>query len=185
MNDVETYSLDSLRDAAWQSLERGVADRTAAARHITLATASDTGAEVRIVVLRHVDQTDGVIQVHTDRLSGKVDDLTRTPHASFLIWEAAMNFQIRLRTTVTVRHGAAAKPEWDAVPEPSQGNYGGTAPGTHIGSPTDAIRGPDMARFAVLDCRIDEIETLRLGPDRHLRAVFRRSDDFAGTWLAP
>ena len=38
--------------------------------------------------------------------------------------------------------------------------------------------------ITVVVARIDEVETLRLG-DPHERAVFRRSDGFAGRWIAP
>ncbi len=180
------HRLDGTLEAVWQRLARGVADRRAAARHPVLATVGRArGAEARVVVLRRADREAGVLDVHTDTASGKIAEIARDPMATLLVWDARAQLQIRLRVTVEVRQDLDAQAEWARVPDASRKNYGGTPPGTAIDAPEAAEDGAEAARFAVLSCRIDEIETLHLGRDRHYRAIFRRDAGFAGAWLAP
>lgn len=74
---------------------------------------------------------------------------------------------------------------WDRVPEEARPNYGGAPePGRAIPSPDAYAPGAERARFAVLRCRVEAVEALRL-TDPPLRAEFRREDGFAGRWLAP
>ena len=167
--------------AAWETLEAGVGDRTAPARHIVLATTGETGPEARLLVLRGTDRTAGTLTLHTDAATAKARDLARDPRAALLVWDPHARLQIRLRAQVSLRPGTHA--EWNAVPDPAI--YGGTpAPGAAIPAPDAHDATPEPSRFAILTATVHEVETLRLGTP-HERARFNRSDGFAGTWLAP
>lgn len=180
-------TLPGTLDQVWQRLARGVTDRRAPARHPVLATAGlDGGAEARIVVLRAVDRALGRIEVHTDTASGKIAEIRADPGAALVIWEPRAQFQIRLGATATILTGADAAARWARIPEGARVNYGGDpAPGTPLTDPSDHASGASQDRFAVLDLRIDAIETLHLGRTRHRRARFLRADGFAGHWVAP
>jgi hypothetical protein len=184
--DAWADSLQETLAEVWRRLSRGAADRRAPARHPVLATAGrDGGAEARILVLRGADRDGARIELHTDRLSGKAAELAADPRAALLVWDAEARLQIRLRLRAAMRTGADAAQAWARVPESARLQYGGMPPGTPIAAPGEDRPAAEAGRFAVLDCRVDEIETLVLGEDRHRRALFRRAEGWAGQWLAP
>lgn len=173
-------SLEDTLNDVWQRLGRGVADRRAPARHPVLATCGADGAEARVVVLRGADRADATLEVHTDTASAKVAELREHPNATLLIWDQKARLQIRVRVAVAI---AEADPiVWARVPDTARGVYGGMPqPGTPINAPEDHQPNPEPARFAVLTCKIREIETLHLS-NPHRRARFR---DDAAQWIAP
>ena len=167
--------LEDLHDMIWRELERGVAERAAAGRHLVLATAgSDGGGEARLVVLRAASVEDAVLEVHTDSASAKVGDIAREPWATFLFWDPALNLQVRLKARCEIRKGAGAERLWSRIPKASQAVYGvEPRPGTEITAPEHVSGGGVMERFAILTARVEEIDALHLGEDRHRRARFR------------
>ncbi len=173
-------------DQVWLRLNRGVADRRACARHPTLATLGARGPEARIVVLRGVDKSLAELSVHTDLRSAKVSELSAEPRASLLIWEQKTRLQIRLRVNVSVKSGKPAATDWQQVPETARKVYGAhPAPGSPMEKPEQLVQHSDPMAFAVLVCRMTEIETLYLGDGLHRRAIFRRDNAWAGSWIAP
>ena len=178
-------TLDSLLRDAWQRLCRGVADRRAPARHPVLATQGvGGGGEARTVVLRAASPSAGTVEIHTDALSAKVCELEAEPRATLLVWDAKARLQIRLRVTARLVH--ADGEAWARVPQAARGTYGGDPPpGQGIPGPEAHAPGAERQRFTRVVCEIDEIELLRLDPDRHRRAVYRQADAWAGAWRAP
>lgn len=187
MNRPGFETLPGTLEQVWHRLARGVADRRAPARHPVLATAGiDGGAAARVVVLRTADRAGARIEVHTDTASGKIAELRTDPHAALVIWEPRAQFQIRLTATATILTGAEAAARWARMPDGARVNYGGDpAPGAPLADPANHTPGASKDRFAVLDLRIDGIETLHLGRTRHHRARFLRADGFTGQWVAP
>ncbi|MEL7212824.1 MAG: pyridoxamine 5'-phosphate oxidase family protein [Pseudomonadota bacterium] len=176
-------TLDGTLRQVWQRLARGTKDRRAATRNSTLATVSETGPEARTVVLRGVDPDAKTLEIHTDRRSGKVTELTKNPHATLHVWDAKANLQIRLRCKATLTHANAAK--WARIPENAQRVYGGSpAPGQPIASPEAHDATPNRDDFTVITLEVLQIETLYLGPDLHRRAQFD-APDWQGRWIAP
>ncbi|MDJ0822900.1 MAG: pyridoxamine 5'-phosphate oxidase family protein [Paracoccaceae bacterium] len=177
------YTLDGLRDAAWQAMARGVADRRHPARHPTLGTLSADGPQLRTVILR--GWSDGVAEIHTDAASGKVGQLQADPRAALHVWIDKSRLQLRLSTEVTVTLADAQR--WARVPEASRTVYGGEpAPGTPITQPEDFQPAAEFARFTVLHCRVMLADILYLGAEGHQRAQYRRAEDgWDGSWVAP
>lgn len=180
-------SLEDTRAEVWRRLNRGVADRRAPARHPVLATkGSGEFAEARVIVLRGVDAEAGTLELHTDKASAKIAELSFNPGATLLVWEQTARLQIRLRCHVTVSTGPDTAHVWAKVPDSARRVYGGTPdPGQPIEKPEDFSADPNPERFAILTCKIAEIETLHLGEDRHRRALFRAKDGWSGQWIAP
>jgi pyridoxamine 5'-phosphate oxidase len=184
MNDSD-HTPAAMLDQVWQRLERGVADRTAPARHPVLATVGD-GGEARIVVLRAANRDAATVALHTDLRSAKVAQLRSEPRATLLVWDAAAQLQIRLRLRIGILTGQGVAPDWDRVPQDARLVYGADpAPGTPVSSPHGVILSADPAAFAVLRGVIDQIETLHLGPDLHRRCRFSAVDGWRGEWLSP
>jgi hypothetical protein len=178
-------TLDSLLHDDWQRLRRGAADRRASARHPVLATqAAGGGGEARTVVLRAASSSAGTVEIHSDTLSTKFRELAAERRATLLVWDARARLQIRLRVTARLVHSDAEA--WARVPQAARGIYGGDpAPGRRIPAPAAHARCAERERFTRVVCEIDEIELLRLDPDRHRRAVYRRADGWAGAWQVP
>ncbi|MDU8945223.1 pyridoxamine 5'-phosphate oxidase family protein [Ovoidimarina sediminis] len=180
-----TDDLGAIRCQVWQLLQEGASDRTSAARHIVLATVGRTGgAEARTVILRRAQQRIAALEFHTDRASEKVAEIEIHPYGTVLLWEPETALQVRLRVMLSVRKGTEA--EWGRIPAPSRFAYGGQPPsGQRIVNPGAVSLLQEPERFAVIEARIEEIETLHLATQPHRRALFRRADDFTGAWLAP
>lgn len=185
MSDVFA-SLAATLDAVWTCLEEAVDDPGSPARTPTLATLGKDGApEARKVVLRATDRANATLTVHTDLRSAKASELVAEPRATLLFWDHTRALQIRVRAVAEVRSGADASKDWAAVPPKARENYGvAPRPGHEINHADDYALQPEPQNFAVLDFRMDEIETLHLG-ERHRRARFLRHDGFTGLWLAP
>jgi hypothetical protein len=93
--------------------------------------------------------------------------------------------QIRVTAEVSIQTGPGVEPHWDKVPVASRVSYGTMpVPGTPIPQvhayEKPAVRG----RFAVLICRIVDMDLVQLGA-RHRRAIYRADDGWRGIWVAP
>lgn len=185
MNEWFT-TLSGLLETAWTELNLGVADSHHPARNATFATVDENGLpRVRTVVLRRADQNLSELDVHTDLRSDKIGDLRANPVASFLFWLPDQRLQLRLSCDVAIKSGPAVTSLWDKVPQHSRIAYGSSpSPGTPIESALAYVKAPDPDDFAVLVCRINEIDVLHLGED-HRRARYTKKRDWVGEWLAP
>ncbi len=120
-------SLDTLHAQVWALLVRGVKDRRASSRHLTLATITPDGLPAaRTVVLRAANKQTATLDVHTDVHAGKVKDVRATPYAAIHVWDPSAHLQIRLGTKVTALTGDDVDSLWARVPEGSRQAYGGT-----------------------------------------------------------
>ncbi len=163
-----------------------MADRRAASRHPALATTGASGPEARVVVLRAANRSLSTVTIYTDLRSAKINDLKMEPCASLLIWEQKTKLQIRLRVHVEITSGNAVAEPWRRVPNAARKVYGNhPAPGTIIDQPEHLTSEANREAFAVLTCRIIEIETLYLGQNLHRRAKFCVDSNWMGSWLAP
>jgi pyridoxamine 5'-phosphate oxidase len=178
--------LTAFLDLGWQRLTRGVADRSAAARHPVFATVSADGLpEARTVVLRAASRAEGTVEVHTDAGSGKVASLQARPVAQLMIWDEPCKLQIRVSTTVKIASGEEVAGRWTQIPDGSRMSYGASPPpGTVIDHAHAYTKLASPERFTVLTCKIVEIELMQLA-EIHRRAVFRASEDWNGWWWVP
>lgn len=180
------HSLAGLFQEVWTRLHRGVHDRRAAARHMTLATVCPDGKpQARTVVLRRADKADGNVSIHTDLRSGKISDLRATDWAALHVWDSAAHLQLRMITRAKIITGEEVAAVWEQMPEHARHAYGGSpAPGTSIESALEYDKTPTQAAFAVVTLAIEEMDVLYLGR-AHKRARFCRGDGWSGEWLVP
>ena len=178
--------LESLHDQVWLRLQRGVADRHAAARHPVLATVAPGGMpQARTVVLRAADPEARLLEVHTDIHSAKIADLRANPHAALHVWDAGAHLQTRIEARATILTGDAVAAIWARVPDPARQSYGTRpAPGTPIADALAYDKPADPAAFAVLRLEVLAIDAVHLG-QRHRRARWRCETGWRGEWLAP
>lgn len=183
-NWFETH--DGLWDRLWKLLAQGLADPGHPARLPCLATVSADGwPEARTVVLRLADAATATVTVHTDLYSDKMRSLAATPRAALQIWDPATALQLRLQADVSVASGPATRALWDRIPDHAQQSYGVTPPpGTAIADALDYVKDPDPESFAVLICRLRDVDVVHLG-QAHRRASFSRTRGWQGQWLSP
>jgi pyridoxamine 5'-phosphate oxidase len=179
-------SLETLHAQVWARLIRGVRDRHAPARHPTFATVSPDGRpEARTVVLRAAHEAAGALDIHTDLRSAKVAALRNNPRAELHIWDSSAHLQTRVEVAVTIMTGDAVAAYWEKLPEVAKLNYGSTpAPGEPIASSLDYIKVPDQMIYAVLNCTVQALDVVHLGP-QHRRARYDYTNNRAGHWLVP
>lgn len=179
-------TLDTLLNQVWVRLSRGVHDRHAPARNITLATVSPDGVpQVRTVVLRAADRASASLRVYTDAHSAKITDLRANPQASVLVWDGSAHLQIRALAKATLISGDDVAPLWARLSEGARLSYGGSpATGATIPDALSYHKTCDPAAFTVLQLDLQEMDILHLGT-QHRRARFTRASEWAGEWLVP
>jgi len=178
--DTEYASLTEFHRVAWGQLGRGVADAKHPARTPTLATISANGFPTqRTVVLRAADRLASQVEVHTDSLTPKVEELRENNKAALHVWIHKSMLQLRLKVCLEVAD------RWTAVPPASRISYGTQpVPGQPITGPFDYEKPAKQSRFAVLKGHVQQIEVLYLGA-KHQRAIYTRTDDWRGHWISP
>lgn len=175
MND---QSLTSLLDMIWQQLGRGTSDRHHPARHMTLATTTPNGPEIRTLVLRRTSRAEAVLEFHTDAASPKVQQILDYPLVALHVWIPKSNLQFRANATASIRAGDPSL--FSRLPEAAQQNYQGPAPGALL--PAEADTTPN--RFTSILCNLTKIDALHLSSP-HKRAIYTPSSDWRGQWIAP
>ncbi len=182
-----TKSPQALLDRIWSEVGDLATPRGGHAGLATLATiGADGGPELRQVVLRRADRAAGRIEVFTDAATPKVAEVRANRLVSLLLWHPADQLQIRLRGEAEVIGCEAALPDWQAMSEAQRGNYGTVPPpGTPIDASRAFCRVPDPARLAILRIMLSGIDAVHLARPVDCRAVYARSDDWRGQWVAP
>ncbi|MGC1504339.1 MAG: pyridoxamine 5'-phosphate oxidase family protein [Sulfitobacter sp.] len=178
--------LGAFLEEAWRQMAQGVADSASPARYPTFATVGPDGMpQARTVALRGANRIDMTLEVHTDTETGKVAALRHNPFAALHIWLPEVDLQIRLTARVGVVTGPQVEAAWAKVPAASRVSYGTVpVPGTPIASVHAFEKTADRNRFAVLECRLTQIDLVHLDT-RHRRAVFGVQDGWRGRWVAP
>ena len=178
--------LDDFLNFGWTQIYRGKADKKSPARHPTFVTSSIDGfPNARTLVMRRCDQKNNKIEFHTDTASSKMFALKENPRAGIHIWLPKVQLQIQMEVIVEVKVGEINIPNWKNVPTNSKIAYGtNPSPGSVIKSPFAYDNAPDLRRFAVLVCHIQSIQLLLLGV-KHIRANFRKTNNWQGEWLSP
>jgi len=166
-------------------LARGVADRRAAFHTLSLATIGLDGTpQLRTVVLRGLDGNAPSLTFHTDKRSPKFAELTRSPAASALAYDASAKLQIRMNGTVTLRDGDEfAGKIWAGLQRTSRECY--HTPDAPSGPLTGAPPlNEDQARetFCICTLTITKLDVLYLRAGGHLRAT---ATGGRAHWVAP
>ena len=111
-------SAEGLTARAWAHLAGGEA---------ALATLREGRPQVRTVVLRGAAREAGTMEIHTDRLTAKVQAIRAQPQVALVVWRAEDDLQIRVEGEAALLDGDAHADRWANVPAGSRANYGGRA----------------------------------------------------------
>jgi len=196
-----TYYEDfnEIKNKIWSMLDNAIKDRESQFRIPVFICGNQNDFDGRIVVLRKSDQSNNLIQYHSDIRSNKIAKLKNNKIASMLFYDKEEKIQVRLKVFCTVNHdNETTKESWLKTGHMSRKCYlVENGPGTVSETPTSGLK-PELdnfeftmkqseegyKNFTVIQCKIKSIEWLYLAAKGHRRARFDLENN-KEHWLVP
>ena len=188
-----------IKTKIWSMLDNAIKDRSSQFRIPVFICGSQDDFDGRIVVLRKSDQSNNLIQYHSDIRSNKIAKLKSNKNASMLFYDKEEKIQVRLKVKCTVNHNnEITKESWLKTGHISRKCYlVDNGPGTESPTPTSGLK-PELdnfeftmeqseagyKNFTVIQCKIKIIEWLYLAAKGHRRARFDLENN-KERWLVP
>ena len=188
-----------IKKKIWSMLDDAVTNRSSTFRVPVFVCGDQKDFDGRIVVLRKSDQSNNLLQFHSDIRSEKIPKLKNNKNASMLFYDKEEKIQVRLKVECTINHNNEITQEsWKNTGHISRKCYlVDNGPGTESPTPTSGLK-PELdnfeftmeqseegyKNFTVIQCKIKSIEWLYLAAKGHRRArldVESKKD----TWLVP
>ena len=183
----------------WSMLDDAVTNRSSQFRIPVFVCGDQKDFDGRIVVLRKSDQSNNLLQFHSDIRSDKIPKLKNNKKASMLFYDKEEKIQVRLKVECTINHeNEITKESWSKTGHISRKCYlVDNGPGTESPSPTSGLK-PELdnfeftmeqsekgyKNFTVIQCKIKSMEWLYLAAKGHRRARFE-IDNNKEYWLVP
>ena len=190
---------NGIKAKIWSMLDNAIKDRSSQFRIPVFICGSQDDFDGRIVVLRKSDQSNNLIQYHSDIRSNKIAKLRNNKNASMLFYDKDEKIQVRLKVECTVNHdNEITKESWLKTGHMSRKCYlVDNGPGTESPSPTSGLK-PELdnfeftmkqseagyKNFTVIQCKIQNMEWLYLAAKGHRRAKFDLENN-KEHWLVP
>ena len=188
-----------IKKKIWSMLDDAVTNRSSQFRIPVFVCGDKSDFDGRIVVLRKSDQSNNLIQFHSDIRSDKILKLKNNKNASMLFYDKEEKIQVRLKVECTINHNNdITKESWSKTGHISRKCYlVDNGPGTESPTPTSGLK-PELdnfeftmeqseegyKNFTVIQCKIKSIEWLYLAAKGHRRARFE-IDNNKEYWLVP
>ena len=188
-----------IKKKIWSMLNDAVTNRSSQFRIPVFVCGDQKDFDGRIVVLRKSDQSNNLLQFHSDIRSDKINKLKNNKNASMLFYDKEEKIQVRLKVECTVNHNnEITKESWSKTGHISRKCYlVDNGPGTESSTPTSGLK-PELdnfeftmeqseegyKNFTVIQCRIKSMEWLYLAAKGHRRARFE-IDNNKESWLVP
>ena len=188
-----------IKKKIWLMLDDAVSNRSSQFRIPVFICGEQKDFDGRIVVLRKSDQSNSLLQFHSDIRSDKIPKLKNNKNASMLFYDKEEKIQVRLKVECTVNHNnEITKESWSKTGHISRKCYlVDNGPGTESQAPTSGLK-PEFdnyeftmeqseegyKNFTVIQCKIKSMEWLYLAAKGHRRARFE-IDNNKEYWLVP
>ena len=188
-----------IKKKIWSMLDDAVTNRSSQFRIPVFICGDQKDFDGRIVVLRKSDQSNNLLQFHSDIRSDKIPKLKNNKKASMLFYDKEEKIQVRLKVECIVNHkNDITKESWSKTQHISRKCYlVDNGPGTESDIPTSGLK-PELdnfeftmeqseegyKNFTVIQCKIKTIEWLYLAAKGHRRARFE-VDNNKEYWLIP
>jgi len=189
-----------IKNKIWSMLDNAIKDRSSPFRIPVFICGDQDDFDGRIVVLRKSDQSNNLLQYHSDIRSDKVAKLKNNKNAAMLFYDKEEKIQIRLKVECIVNHdNDITKQSWLKTGHMSRKCYlVDNGPGTESSSPTSGLK-PVLdnfeftmeqsevgyKNFTVIQSKIKSMEWLYLAAKRHRSAKFEYDDNNKKYWLVP
>ena len=188
-----------IKKKIWSMLDDAVTNRSSQFRIPVFVCGDQKDFDGRIVVLRKSDQSNSLLQFHSDIRSEKISKLKNNKNASMLFYDKEEKIQVRLKVECIINHNnEITKESWSKTGHISRKCYlVNNGPGTESQNPTSGLK-PEFdnyeftmeqseegyKNFTVIQCKIKSIEWLYLAAKGHRRARFDL-DNNKEYWLVP
>ncbi len=188
-----------IKKKIWSMLDNAVTDRNSSFRIPVFVCGDQKDFDGRIIVLRKSNQSNNLLQFHSDIRSNKITKLKNNKNASMLFYDKEEKIQVRLKVECTINHNnEITKESWSKTGHMSRKCYlADNGPGTESSVPTSGLK-PELdnfeftieqseegyKNFTVIQCKIKSIEWLYLAAKGHRRAIFEL-DNNKEYWLVP
>jgi len=188
-----------IKKKIWLMLDSAMTDRNSSFRIPVFVCGNQKDFDGRIVVLRKSDQSNNLLQFHSDIRSDKITKLKNNKNASMLFYNKEEKIQVRLKVECIVNHdNEITKESWSKTGHMSRKCYlADNGPGTESSVPTSGLK-PELdnfeftikqseegyKNFTVIQCKIKSIDWLYLAAKGHRRARFEL-DNNKKYWLVP
>ena len=188
-----------IKKKIWSMLDDAVNNRNSTFRIPVFVCGDQKDFDGRIVVLRKSNQSNNLLQFHSDIRSEKIDKLKSNKNASMLFYDKKEKIQVRLKVECNINHNnETTKESWSKTGHISRKCYlVDNGPGTESLIPTSGLK-PELdnyeftmeqsekgyKNFTVIQCKIKSIEWLYLAAKGHRRARFD-IENKKDTWLVP
>ena len=188
-----------IKKKIWSMLVDAVTNRSSQFRIPVFICGDQKDFGGRIVVLRKSDQSNNLLQLHSDVRSEKIPKLKNNKKASMLFYDKEEKIQVRLKVECTINHdNEITKESWSKTGHISRKCYlVDNGPGTKSDFPTSGLK-PELdnfeftmeqseegyKNFTVIQCKIKSIEWLYLAAKGHRRARFDLINN-KEYWLVP
>ncbi len=188
-----------IKKKIWSMLDDAVTNRSSQFRIPVFICGEQKDFDGRIVVLRKSDQSNNLVQFHSDIRSDKIAKLKSNKNASMLFYDKEEKIQVRLKVECNINHkNEITKESWSKTGHISRKCYlVENGPGTESPKPTSGLK-PELdnfeftmeqseegyKNFTVIQCKIKTIEWLYLAAKGHRRARFE-VDNNKEYWLVP
>jgi len=188
-----------IKKKIWSMLDDAVTNRSSQFRIPIFICGDKSDFDGRIVVLRKSDQSNNLLQFHSDIRSDKIPKLKNNKKASMLFYDKEEKIQVRLKVECIINHeNEITKESWSKTGHISRKCYlVDNGPGKESLSPTSGLK-PELdnfeftmeqseegyKNFTVIQCKIKSIEWLYLAAKGHRRARFEL-DNNKEYWLVP
>ena len=189
-----------IKKKIWSMLNDAVTNRSSSFRIPVFICGNQNEFDGRIVVLRKSDQSNNLLQFHSDIRSDKIPKLKKNKNASMLFYDKQEKIQIRIKVKCSINHkNELTKESWSKTGHISRKCYlVDNGPGTKSPTPTSGLK-PELdnfdftmeqsedgyKNFTVILCKIKSIEWLYLAAKGHRRAKFEFGDRNKEYWLVP
>ena len=192
-------NLKEIKKKIWSMLDDAVTNRSSQFRIPVFICGDQKDFDGRIVVLRKSDQSNNLVQFHSDIRSDKIIKLKNNKNASMLFYDKEEKIQVRLKVECIINHSnEITKESWSKTGHISRKCYlVENGPGTESPNPTSGLK-PELdnfeftmeqseegyKNFTVIQCKIKTIEWLYLAAKGHRRARFEVYNN-KEYWLVP
>tara|TARA_B110000971_G_C19963302_1_gene478984 strand:- start:614 stop:1222 length:609 start_codon:yes stop_codon:yes gene_type:complete len=199
--EVDYYeNFQNLEKKIWSMLNEALIDRNSPFRIPVFICGNKLDFDGRIVVLRGVDETNKLVQYHSDIRSGKIDKLINNKNAAMLFYDKKEKIQIRIKVDCVInQNNDITKESWSKTQHISRKCYlVDNAPGTESLLPTSGLKSEldsfgytkeqgeeGYKNFTVIQCKIKTIEWLYLAAKGHRRAFIDYTSSKKYSWLTP
>ena len=188
-----------IKKKIWSMLDDAVTNRSSTFRIPVFVCGDQKDFDGRIVVLRKSDQSNNLLQFHSDIRSEKITKLKNNKNASMLFYNKEEKIQVRMKVECAVNHNnEITKESWSKTGHISRKCYlVDNGPGTVSPTSTSGLK-PELdnyeytmeesekgyKNFTVIQCKIKSIEWLYLAAKGHRRARFDLINN-KEYWLVP